>query len=53
MENWKGECIFLSEDDLIQGEYQDDEPEESISTFEYELYVISDAPDLIVDENEE
>ena len=50
VENWKGEYIFLSEDDLIQGEYQDDEPEELISTLEYEPVLILDEPDLIVDE---
>ncbi len=53
VENWKGEYIFLSEDDLIQGEYQDDEPEELISTLEYEPVLILDEPDLIVDETEE
>lgn len=55
VENWKGEYIFLSEDDLIQGEYQDDEPDELISTAEYDVEpdLIFDEPDLIVDEIEE
>lgn len=55
VENWKGEYIFFSEDDLIQGEYQDDEPDELISTAEYDVEpdLIFDEPDLIVDETEE
>ena len=48
VENWKGEVIQA--DEVISTL---DEPEELIPALEYELDVISDDPDLIVDETEE
>ena len=49
VENWKGEYI-VTEGELIS---MLEEPEELISTLEYEPDLTVDAPDLIVDETEE
>jgi len=48
VENWKGE--YIQADELIS---TSEEPEETISTLEYEPDLIVNDPDLIVNETEE